>query len=169
VCTVDIQRAHWISSEHTQRVHSVERYCKEVRQYCTTEHCSTGTHLLLLCSTTCITSAPWTRKMPSRSPSHARRRPKREAKDREPAAAGHEDRCAILAAGAAVSPPGPQRIIAQMICDYGIQTDRSQHCHGHYVVLAVLQYEYAEESSLFLMLTEYPVCTMGFVCSLDVT
>ena len=26
------------------------------------------THLLLLCSTTCFTSAPWTRKMPSRSP-----------------------------------------------------------------------------------------------------
>ena len=36
----------------------------------------------------------------------------REAEGREPAAAGHGNRGAILA-GAAVSPPGPQRIIAQ--------------------------------------------------------
>ena len=50
---------------------------------------------------------------------HARRRPKREAEGREPAAAGHEDRGAILA-GAAVSPPGPQRIIAQMLRACGI-------------------------------------------------
>ena len=42
------------------------------------------------------------------------------------AAAGHRDRGAILA-GAAVSPPGPQRIIAQMLGARGIQTDRSQH------------------------------------------
>lgn len=51
---------------------------------------------------------------------HARRRPKREAEGREPAAAGHGDRGAILA-GAAVSPPGPQRIIAQMLRACGIQ------------------------------------------------
>jgi hypothetical protein len=38
----------------------------------------------------------------------------------------------------AVSPPGPQRIIAQMLRASGIQTDRSQH----YVVATVLQYEY---------------------------
>jgi hypothetical protein len=44
----------------------------------------------------------------------------------KPAAAGHGDRRAILA-GAAVSPPGPQRIIAQMLGACGIQTDRSQH------------------------------------------
>ncbi len=36
----------------------------------------------------------------------------------------------------AVSPPGPQRIIAQMLRASGIQTDRSQH----YVVATVLQY-----------------------------
>ena len=57
---------------------------------------------------------------------HARRRPKREAEGREPAVARHGDRGAILA-GAAVSPPGPQRIIARMLCACGIQTDRSQH------------------------------------------
>jgi hypothetical protein len=51
---------------------------------------------------------------------HARRRPKREAEGREPAAAGHGDRGAILV-GAAVSPPGPQRIIAQMLRACGIQ------------------------------------------------
>ena len=51
----------------------------------------------------------------------------------EPAAAGHKDRGAILA-GAAVSPLGPQRIIAQMLRACGIQTDRSQH----YVAPAVL-------------------------------
>jgi hypothetical protein len=51
---------------------------------------------------------------------HARRRPKREAGGREPAAAGPCDREAILA-GAAVSPPGPQRIIAQMLRACGIQ------------------------------------------------
>ena len=58
-------------------------------------------------------------------------------------AARHGDRGAILA-GAAVSPPGPQRIIAQMLGACGIQTDRSQH----YVAPAVLQYEYVKESSL---------------------
>jgi hypothetical protein len=45
-------------------------------------------------------------------PMPARRRPKREAEGpcegREPAAAGHGDRVAILA-GAAVSPPGKQK------------------------------------------------------------
>ena len=41
-------------------------------------------------------------------------------------AAGHGDRGAILA-GAAVLPPGPRRIIAQMLGACGIQTDRSQH------------------------------------------
>jgi hypothetical protein len=39
---------------------------------------------------------------------------------REPAASGHADRGAILAE-AAVSPPGPQRIIAQMLGACGIQ------------------------------------------------
>jgi hypothetical protein len=49
----------------------------------------------LSCSTTCITSAPWTRKMPSRSPC-----PKAaEARGREPAAAGHGDCGAILLFG----------------------------------------------------------------------
>ena len=115
----------------------VLQYCKEVLQYCTTGYCSTGSHLLLLCSTTCTTSDPWTRKMPSRSPC-----PKR-GRSREPATAGHGDRTVFLA-GAAVSPPGPQRIIAQMPCACGIQTDRSQH----YSVSTVLQYEYAKESSL---------------------
>ena len=57
---------------------------------------------------------------------HARRRPKREAEDREPAAFGHGDRGAILAS-AAVSPPGPQRIIAHMLGACVIQTDGSQH------------------------------------------
>jgi hypothetical protein len=56
----------------------------------------------------------------------ARRRPKREAIGRGPAAAGHSD-CGAILAGAAVSPPGPQRIIAQMLRVCGIQTDRSQH------------------------------------------
>ena len=51
-----------------QRVTSVVQYCKEVLQYYTTEYCSTDTHLLLLCRTTCITSVSWMRKMPSRSP-----------------------------------------------------------------------------------------------------
>ena len=73
----------------------------------------------------------------------ARRRPKREAEGREPAAAGYGDRGAILV-GAAIPPPVPRRIIAQMLRAYSIQTDRSQH----YVVPALLQYEYAEESSL---------------------
>ena len=85
-----------------------------------------------LLSTTCITSAraPGRAKCPADP--HARRRPKREAKGREPAAAGHED-CAVIWAGAAVSPPGPQRIIhvAQMLGACGIQTmiqtDGSQH------------------------------------------
>jgi hypothetical protein len=45
---------------------------------------------------------------------------------RKPAAAGHGDRGAILA-GAAALPPGPQRIIAQMLGACGIQPDRSQH------------------------------------------
>ena len=52
-----------------------------------------------------------------------------EARGREAGSegvAGHGDRGAILA-GAAVSPPGPRRIIAQMLGACGIQTDRSQH------------------------------------------
>ncbi len=72
----------------------------------------------VVCNTTCITSAPGRAKCPADP--HARRRPKREAEGREPAAAGHGDRGAILA-GAAVSPPGPQRIIAQMLRACGIQ------------------------------------------------
>jgi hypothetical protein len=55
---------------------------------------------------------------------------------REPATAGHWDRGAILA-GAAVSSPGPQRIIAQMLRAYVIQTNISQH----HVVPVVLKYE----------------------------
>jgi hypothetical protein len=74
---------------------------------------------------------------------HPRRRPKQEAEGREPAAAGYGDRGAILV-GAAISPPVPRRIIAQMLRACSIQTDRSQH----HVVPALLQYEYAEESSL---------------------
>ena len=77
---------------------------------------------------------------------HARRRPKQEAEGharREPAAARHGDHGTILA-GAAISPPGPQRIIAQIHYACGIQTDRSQH----YVVPAVLQYEYLKEFPL---------------------
>jgi hypothetical protein len=60
---------------------------------------------------------------------HARRRPKREAEGREPAAAWHGDRGAILA-GAAVSPPGPQRIIAQML----------RACCGIQVQVQVIKY-----------------------------
>ena len=77
-------------------------------------------------------------------------RPLKERSDQagSKGAAGHGDRGAILA-GAAVSPPGPQRIIAQMLHACGIQTDRSQYYHEHYVVFAVLQYEYGKESSLF--------------------
>ena len=55
-------------------------------------------------------------------------RPLKERSDQagSEGAAGHGDRGAILA-GAAVSPPGPRRIIAQMLGACGIQTDRSQH------------------------------------------
>ena len=55
-------------------------------------------------------------------------RPLKERSDQagSKGAAGHGDRGAILA-GAAVSPPGPRRIIAQMLGACGIQTDRSQH------------------------------------------
>ena len=45
-------------------------YWPVLQKYCSV-HCSTAVPVppvLLLCSTTCITSAPWTRKMPSRSP-----------------------------------------------------------------------------------------------------
>ena len=45
-------------------------YWPVLQKYCSV-HCSTAVPIppvLLLCSTTCITSAPWTRKMPSRSP-----------------------------------------------------------------------------------------------------
>jgi hypothetical protein len=94
--------------------------------------------IILEYSTTCITSAPWTRKMPSRPPCPKPKAAKRRPLGREPAAtAGHRDHDrdhgAILA-GVAVSPSGPQRIIlvAQMLHACGIQTaDRSQH----YVVL----------------------------------
>ena len=44
-------------------------YWPVLQKYCSV-HCSTAVPVppvLLLCSTTCITSAPWTRKMPSRS------------------------------------------------------------------------------------------------------
>ena len=71
---------------------------------------------------------------------HARRRPKREAEGREPAAAGHGDRGAILA-GAAVSPPGPQRIIAQMLRACGIQVQvRSKYLSTRYLVLEYMQF-----------------------------
>jgi hypothetical protein len=163
---VDIQCAHWISSEHTKRVPSVLPYCKEVLQYCTPEHCSTSTNLLLLCSTTCITSVPQGRAKCPVDP-HARRWPKREAKGQEPTAAGHGD-CGAILAGAAVSPPGPQRIIAQMLRACGIQTDTSRSQH-YYSCMNITQYEYAKESSLFSVLTGYPECTLGFVCSLGVT
>jgi hypothetical protein len=56
---------------------------------------------------------------------HARRRPKREAEGREQAAAGHGNRGVILA-GAALSPPGPQRIIAQTLGACGIQAEKSK-------------------------------------------
>ena len=95
-------------------------YWPVLQKYCSV-HCSTAVPVppvLLLCSTTCITSAPWTRKMPSRSP--CPKAAEAKAEGREPAAAGHGDRGAILA-GAAVSPPGPQRIIAQMLRACGIQ------------------------------------------------
>ena len=88
----------------------------------------------LLCSTRVqhVSQAPHGRAKFPADP-HARRRPKREAEGREPAAAGHGD-CEPILAGAAVSPPGPQRIIARMLCACGIKTDRSQHyryCTSH--------------------------------------
>ena len=83
---------------------------------------------------------------------HARRRPKQKTEGREPAAAGHEDRVAILA-GAAVSPPGPRRIIAQMLGACSIQADRSQH----HLVPAVLQCEYLEKSLLTVCWTRKPL------------
>ena len=85
------------------------------------------TFIIIVCNTSCITQAPPGRAKCPADP-HARRRPKREAKGREPAAAGHWD-CGAIWAGAAVSPPGLQRIIhvAQMLGACGIQTDGSQH------------------------------------------
>jgi hypothetical protein len=81
---------------------------------------------------------------------HARRRPKQEAEGharREPAAAGHGDHGTILA-GAAISPPGPQRIIAQIHYACGIQIDRSQHYVVRPYRQLVLQYEYLKEFPL---------------------
>jgi hypothetical protein len=52
-------------------------------------------------------------------------RSERPKAGREPATAGNGDHGAILA-GAAVSPPGPQRIIAQMLRACGIQTDTKE-------------------------------------------
>jgi hypothetical protein len=79
------------------------------------------------CSIQHVSQAPPRRtKCPTES--HARRRPKREAEGREPAAFGHGDRgAAVPKLSAAVSPPGPQRIIVQMLSACGIQTDGSQH------------------------------------------
>jgi hypothetical protein len=134
------QCAHWISSVHTGYPVSTQRgflqYCSTAKKYCSTAlpstaDCSTTTILLLLCSTRVqhVSQAPPGRAKCPADP-HARRRPKREAEGREPAAAGHGDRGAILAS-AAVSPPGPQAqriiLVARMLCACGIQTDRSQH------------------------------------------
>ena len=67
-------------------------------------------------------------------------RSNQEAEGREPAAAGHGDRGAILA-GAAVSPPGPQRIIAQMLRACGIQVQvRSKYLSTRYLVLEYMQF-----------------------------
>jgi hypothetical protein len=71
---------------------------------------------------------------------HARRRPKREAEGREPAAAGHGDRGAKLA-GAAVSPPGPQRIIAQMLRACGIQVQVQVIIHNNNILCDLKSYE----------------------------
>jgi hypothetical protein len=90
---------------------------------------------------------PGTRAAHSKCPAdpHARRRPQPAAEGREPAAAWHGDYGAILA-GAAVSPPGPQRITAHMIRACGIQTNLSRS--QQYVLHAVLQYEYAKKASM---------------------
>jgi hypothetical protein len=99
----NFQCAYWISSKHTQRVPLVLQYYKEVLQYCTTENCSTDTHLLLLCCIRCITSAPWTRKMPSRSPYP--KRPKREAEGWELAG-----RCCLTAGATTDHSPDASRL-----------------------------------------------------------
>jgi hypothetical protein len=131
------------------------QYCSTSKKYCSaalpiTAECSSSTNLLLLCSTRVqhVSQAPSGPAKCSDDP-HARMRPKREAEGREPAAARHGNRGAILA-GAAVSPPGPQRIIAQTLRACGIQTDRSQHYFEHYVVLAELQYEYRIRRGIFI-------------------
>jgi hypothetical protein len=118
------QCAHWISSVHTGYPVSTQRgflqYCSTAKKYNSTAlpstaECNTSTNLLLLCSTRVqhVSQAPHGRAKCPANP-HARRRPKREAEGREPAAARHGDRGVILA-GAAVSPPRPRWIIAPML------------------------------------------------------
>ena len=67
-------------------------YWPVLQKYCSV-HCSTAVPVppvLLLCSTTCITSAPWTRKMPSRypCPKAAEARGQRPAGSRPPQGMG---------------------------------------------------------------------------------
>jgi hypothetical protein len=90
--------------------------------------------------------------------------PERRPLGQEPAAARHGDRGAILV-GVAVSSPGLQRIIAQMLRACGIQTDKSQH----YVVPAVLQYFCSHVSFGDVVLDKRTVINTfyGLVNSLD--
>ena len=91
---------------------------------------------LHLCSPTCITSAPWTRKMPGRSlcPKAAEARGRRQGAGRRRACPAWHVGIAwpfrrALLSHAHPSPLGSQRIIAQIFGACGIQTDiyRSQH------------------------------------------
>jgi hypothetical protein len=98
--------------------------CDYFRQY-------TGNYfriaVLLSCSTTCITSTPWTRKMPGRSPADPQPIPSRspaEARGRRPGAGrrrawesrGHFGGRCCLTAG----PTTDQPIIAKMLRACGI-------------------------------------------------
>ena len=95
-----------------------------------------GSRVLHLCSPTCITSAPWTRKMPGRSlcPKAAEARGRRQGAGRRRACPAWHVGIAwpfrrALLSHAHPSPLGSQRIIAQIFGACGIQTDiyRSQH------------------------------------------
>jgi hypothetical protein len=107
-----------------------------------TEYCTTGTHLLLLPAVqnvlnrlNLVSQAPPRRaKCPAEITMPEGGRSERlKAGSRPPQSMGITG---PFLAGAAVSPPGPQRIIAQMLRACGIQTDRSKH----YVVHALQLY-----------------------------